>query len=280
MKQGIRVLLADDEKEFVLNVAAILKGRGFDVSTVFDGYEAVRAVKFGQVFDVVVMDLRMPGMDGLTAMKEIKRVSPDTQVIMLTGHGSLSTGIQAIREGAYDYLMKPYDMEDLVEKIKEAHETEAIRRHPVLWPRKLVGQIALCPFRRLRPQDTLFTAVKMMSRAPGEEVVEEAYVLDEGDRLRGVVTKRALVEEARKTFLGRSLTWQDLQGNPELLPKKTAAEVMQRYWFAAAPNAYLTDVANQMIVHNVRFMPVVRAGRMLGIIRLQDILQYVEEEAE
>ncbi|RLB20570.1 MAG: hypothetical protein DRG76_10755, partial [Deltaproteobacteria bacterium] len=52
------------------------------------------------------------------------------------------------------------------------------------------------------------------------------------------------------------------------------------YWFAAAPNAYLTDVANQMIVHNVRFMPVVRAGRMLGIIRLQDILQYVEEEAE
>jgi CheY-like chemotaxis protein len=261
-----------------MNMAAILRARDFRVSTAFNGYEAVDVVKSGKVFDVVVLDFKMPGMDGLAAMAEIKTLSPDTEVIMLTGHASLSSGTRAIREGAFDYLMKPCDIEDLVEKIREAHETETIKRHPVLWPRKLVGEIALSPFRGLRPEDPLSTALEMMSRASGEEAIEEAYVLDREDQLQGVVTKRALLKEAQKAHPGGSLTWQGLVRNSGLLPQKGVAEIIQRYQLATAPNAYLTDVANQMIVHSVRFMPVIRAGRMLGIIRMQDILRYIDSE--
>ncbi|MBW1925320.1 MAG: response regulator [Deltaproteobacteria bacterium] len=280
MTDEIRVLLVDDEEQFVTNMATLLKGRGFDVSTAFNGYDAVDMIKSGKLFDVIVLDLKMPGMDGLTAMTEIKTLSPDTEVIMLTGHASLSSGTRAIREGAFDYLMKPCDIEDLIEKIEEAHETETMRRHPVLWPRKLVNEIVLSPFKGLQPQDPLTTALQMMSRAPGEEAVEETYVLDREGRLQGVVTKRALLREARNVHAGRTLTWQDLVRDPGLLPQKSVDEIMVPCRIATAANASLTDVANQMIVHNVRFVPVIRAGKMLGIIKLQDILRYVEKEIE
>ena len=80
--------------------------------------------------------------------------------------------------------------------------------------------------------------------------------------------------------MGAISLWQGLVRNSVLLSQKGVAKIMQRYRFATAANAYLTDVANQMIVHNVRFMPVTRAGRMLGIMRMQDILQYVDTEIE
>jgi CheY-like chemotaxis protein len=279
--EKIRVLLVDDEKQFVTNMARILKVRGFDVTTAFDGYQAVDAVKYGGGFDVVVLDVKMPGMDGVAALGEIKKWAPDTEVIMLTGHATLESGTQAMRKGAYDYLMKPCDIEDLVEKIKEAHEAEEIKRHPVLWPRKQVREIALHPFAKLHPEDDLPKALEVMSREEGEESIEEVYVVDREDRPLGIVTKRDLVNEAQnKAHPDFSIEWSQLLQHPQWLPQKTMKEVMRPQPLATQANAYLTDAANQMIVHNLRRMPVVRAEKMIGVIKLEDVFQYLDHEIE
>jgi two-component system response regulator HydG len=280
LSQKIRVLLVDDEEQFVKNMARILKFRGFDVTTAESGYKALDAVKYGGGFDVVVLDIKMPGMDGLETLGQIKKWAPDTEVIMLTGHATLSSGTQALTVGAYDYLMKPCDVEDLVEKIREAHEAESMKRHPVLWPRKLVREITLHPVRGLGPEVPLSEALELMRRDVGEEAVEEVYILGEGERLLGVVTKRDLVEAAQRAHSEISLNWTRLLESAGWLPDKPLKEIMRHDPVTTQGNAFLTDAANQMIVHNVRSMPVLRAGKILGVIRVQDVFQYLDTEME
>ncbi|MBL7175449.1 MAG: response regulator [Desulfobacteraceae bacterium] len=280
MNEKIRVLLVDDEEQFVMNLTRILKVRGFDVSTAFDGFQAVDAVKHGGGFDVVVLDIKMPGMDGIAALGEIKRWAPDTEVIMLTGHATLDSGVQAIRRGAYDYLMKPCDIEDLTEKIREAHEAEHIKRHPVLWPRKMIGEIVLHSLKKLQPDDPLIKALEILSRESGEEAVEEVYILDSEDRLQGFVTKRDLLNEVQKAFPDIPISWNNLLDNPRWLPQKTLRDIMRHEQITTQPDGYLRDAANQMIMNNVRCMPVVSEGKAIGIIKMQDIFKYVEHEIE
>jgi len=280
LSQNIRVLLVDDEEPLVKNMARILKFRGFEVTIALSGHEGLEAVKNAGGFDVVVLDIKMPGMDGIEALGEIKKLSPDTEVIMLTGHASLSSGARALRKGAYDYLMKPCDVEDLVEKIREAYEAESIRRHPVLWPRKLVREIALHELRSLGPEAPLSDAVEVMRRQTGEEAVEEVFIVDEGKRLLGTVSKRELVDAAQKAHPEIQLDWTGLKENPGWLPERPLKEIMRHDPVTTQGNAYLTDAANQMIVHKVRSMPVLRAGKVLGVIRLQDVFHYLDHEME
>jgi CheY-like chemotaxis protein len=280
LEKKIRVLLVDDEEQFVVNLTRILKIRGIEVVGVFNGYEAVHTIKYGGGFDVVVLDVKMPGMDGITTLGEIKKWAPDTEVIMLTGHATLTSGTEAIRKGAYDYLMKPCDIEDLIEKIQEAHEAESIRRHPVLWPRKKVSEIPLHSMIRLQPDDPLKSGLALMSRESGEAAVEEVYVLDSGDRLQGVVTKRGLLNEAQKERDDRSLTWPELLENPEWLPDKPLREIMRHEPPTTQSNAYLTDAANQMFLNNIRCLPVIRAGKAIGIVKMRDVFQYLDREIE
>jgi DNA-binding response OmpR family regulator len=280
LQAKIRVLLVDDEEPFANNLARILSTRGFEVATAYDGYQAVDAVKYGGGFDVVVLDVKMPGMDGVEALGEIKKRAPDTAVIMLTGHATLESGTMAMRKGAYDYLMKPCDIEDLVEKIKEAHEAGMIRRHPVLWPRKLVREIPLGALARVHPGETLAAALEVMRRGTGEASLEEVHVVDGEDRLQGIITRRDLLNEARRDHPEKTLTWDVLVRNPGLLPQKTLAQILRPQVVSTPANAYLTDAAHQMIQHNLRRMPVVRAGKMIGVIKLEDVFQYMDQEME
>ena len=281
MNDKICVLIVDDEKQFVLNLAKLLRFRGFDVSTAFDGYQAVDAVKSRGGFDVVVLDVKMPGMDGIATLGEIKKWAPDTEVIMLTGQATLSSGTQAMRKGAYDYLMKPCDIENLVEKIQEAYEVESIKRHPVLWRRSLVKEITWPSFKKLETTDLLVKALDIFKRATGKISKEELYVLDKNDRFQGVVTKRDLVNEAQNAHPENSITWSKLVNNPQLLPQKELSEVVHpEHPLSTNPEENLTDVAHQMIQNNIRCMPVVQEGKVIGIIRLQDIFHYVEHEIE
>lgn len=120
----IRVLLVDDEKEFIQTLAERLEVRDFNVETAFDGNEAVSKIK-EQDFDVVVLDVLMPGMNGIETLREIKSIKPLVNVIMLTGHATVETAIDGMKAGAYDYLMKPTDTNDLVGKIAKAYNLKA-----------------------------------------------------------------------------------------------------------------------------------------------------------
>jgi len=118
--EEITVLLVDDEKDFVEPLAMRLGKRGFVAVTAFDGDEALD--KLGERdFDVVILDVVMPGKDGIQILQEMKSLRPLTEVIMLSGHADLETAIEGMRHGAFDFLVKPPDMGDLVEKINRAY---------------------------------------------------------------------------------------------------------------------------------------------------------------
>jgi DNA-binding NtrC family response regulator len=119
--EGIRLLLVDDEEGYVNVLANRLAKRHIRVTKAYSGTEAVQALR-GQDFDVAVLDLKMEDMDGIEVLKIFKTMDPKMAVIMLTGHGSEQAAREGIQAGAFDYLMKPCELEDLLEKIKDAYE--------------------------------------------------------------------------------------------------------------------------------------------------------------
>ena len=118
---GARILLVDDEVVFTNNMSKLLTNRGYRVTGVNSGDSAIRELEEND-FDVVVLDLKMPGMDGITTLKEIKKLDLFTETLILTGHGSIDTAMDAIKLGAYDYLTKPCEIGELVAKIEGAWE--------------------------------------------------------------------------------------------------------------------------------------------------------------
>ena len=119
--KGSRILLVDDEAVFTKNMSKLLANRGYLVTAVNSGDSAVRALQ-EQGFDVIVLDLKMPGMDGIATLKEIKKLGLFAQTLILTGHGSIDSALEAIKLGAYDYLTKPCEIGELVAKIEGAWE--------------------------------------------------------------------------------------------------------------------------------------------------------------
>ena len=121
------IMLVDDEVPFVETMVKRLKKRNIETIAAFSGEEALEKLKTNQNLDVIVLDFKMPGMDGLETLKKIKAVSALIEVIMLTGHATVESGIKGMKLGAYDFLMKPCEIEELVNKVKEA--TKKKREH-------------------------------------------------------------------------------------------------------------------------------------------------------
>lgn len=122
---GIRVLLVDDEKEFIDALAQRLEIRGFEVKTAYSGLEAIKIVP-DLDFDVVVLDIKMPGMEGLEVLGKIKNIKPGVEVVMLTAHGSLEEAMQAMKKDAHDFIMKPAAIDVIIEKINTAYEVKSM----------------------------------------------------------------------------------------------------------------------------------------------------------
>ena len=119
------VLLVDDEEQFLKVLSKRLEGRGMKVDTSTSGEDALNRVK-GKEFDAIILDLAMPGMSGIETLKRIRSENPDVQIIMLTGHGSVEKGIEAMKAGAIDFLEKPADLNKIMEKISEAKRKRII----------------------------------------------------------------------------------------------------------------------------------------------------------
>ena len=117
----IRVLLVDDEKDFVESLSERLELRQMVTKSVFNGDDALALIQ-QEEFDVVILDVLMPGKDGIATLKDIKRLQPLTQVIMLTGNATVETAIEGMKLGAFDYLMKPTETVELVTKINHAYQ--------------------------------------------------------------------------------------------------------------------------------------------------------------
>ena len=114
------VLLVDDEKKFVETMAKRLIKRELNISKAYSGEEALTKLASDENIEVVILDVKMPGMDGEETLKEIKKRHPLIEVIMLTGHATIESGIEGMKLGAFDYLMKPCEMDTLLAKVDEA----------------------------------------------------------------------------------------------------------------------------------------------------------------
>ncbi len=119
-----RILIVDDEEKFVDYLSKRLVNRNYDVTTSLSGEDAVEKIRHYN-FDVVILDVLMPGIDGIETLRQIKKMKPLIEVIMLTGHASVESGIEGMKLGAYDYLMKPCETDELVSKINKAYERKA-----------------------------------------------------------------------------------------------------------------------------------------------------------
>lgn len=133
-----RVLLVDDEAEFLETLEKRLRKRKVEVSLATSGEEALALLE-DKAPDVVVLDVKMPGMDGIEVLKEIKKRWPLVEVVMLTGHANVEVAIQGMELGAFDYLMKPVDIDELVYKLQDAYRRKSLHEEAMKELRREVG---------------------------------------------------------------------------------------------------------------------------------------------
>jgi len=127
MEDKIKLLICDDEIQFLDSIAKRLEIRGFDVTKASSGDQAVEAARQGK-FDLALLDLKMPGMSGLEVLEILKSEHKFLEVIILTGHGSIDSAVESTKQGAFSYLSKPYELEKLLEILKDAYETRLRRK--------------------------------------------------------------------------------------------------------------------------------------------------------
>jgi len=121
-----KILLVDDEVVFTNNMSKLLSRRGYQVRTANSGYEAL-GILMDDAFDVMILDLKMPGIDGIATVREVKKLGLLTQVLILTGHGSIDLTLEALQIGAYDYVTKPCEITELVSKIEIGFEKNRLK---------------------------------------------------------------------------------------------------------------------------------------------------------
>jgi DNA-binding NtrC family response regulator len=123
--ESFRVLVVDDEEDFIDTMLRRLRAKGLRTEGVTRGQDALKILE-DHDFDVCILDVKMPGMDGIQALREMKKKKPLMEVIMLTGHGSVESGIQGLQLGAYNYVMKPVPFDELLQQLVNAYERKRI----------------------------------------------------------------------------------------------------------------------------------------------------------
>ncbi len=126
MVNNFRVLLVDDEADLTDTLAKRMRKRGVDAAVAHSGQEALDSLA-QRLVDVVVLDVRMPGLDGIETLRELKRRHPLVEVILLSGHASVEVALEGMELGAFDYLLKPADIDDLLYKAQDACEKKRLR---------------------------------------------------------------------------------------------------------------------------------------------------------
>jgi len=158
MEHVIKLLIVDDETRFLKAIATRLRKRGFDVTTAARGSDAIELART-EKFDIALLDLKMPGMDGSEVLRALKAEHRFLEAIILTGHGSLESAVELTRLGAYSYLPKPYELDKLIQTLKDAYETRLNKKFVSDEQKKLeilaaaMGESPLAILRKLRDLD-------------------------------------------------------------------------------------------------------------------------------
>ena len=296
MTKQIKVLMVDDERRFRETTKKILAKKGFDTILAESGEDALE--KIINHPDVVILDIKMPGMDGHEALKKIKKISPDLPVIMLTGHGDKPSAREALVEGAFDYLSKPCDIDLLAEKIKEAcHTRGAAVAHEEA--QVLDVMIPIKEYTTIDETKTIQDAMDELKKSfilkiATSRLMETGHrsilVVDKNNSVNGILTIRDMLEmvmpgylSAPKPSLADSIEYSPMfwkgmfSVGISQIKDKNISEVMSPSPISIDGRSNLMEAAYLMLYGNERRLLVTLDGKTVGVIREQDLFFEMEK---
>jgi CheY-like chemotaxis protein len=288
--------MVDDEQRFRDTTQKILSKKGFETILAESGEDALE--KIVQNPDVVILDIKMPGMDGHETLAQIKKSHPDLPVIMLTGHGAKPSARQALVEGAFDYLTKPCDIELLAEKIKEAcrYKDRSCAEEEVQVSDVMIPISHYTTIDETKTIQDAIVALKLsfVSKLATNQLMETGHrsilVVDAQQEVKGILTIRDMLEmimpaylSAPKPFLADSIEYSPMfwknMFSVEINQMKTKciSEVMSPSPLSIDGRANLMEAAYMMVFNNERRLIVTVSGKTAGVIREQDLFFEMEK---
>ena len=295
MTSKTKLLIVDDEAQFRATTKKILDRRGFDTYLAGSGEEAIEQLSAEP--DVVVLDIKMPGMDGHETLREIKKRKPDTPVIMLTGHGDMPSAREALKEGAFDYLSKPCDIDILSAKILEARR-RGQRAEPSEESSAGDIMIPIEEYTTLTEEHTIQEAIETIKasfypRVATSRIMETGHrsllVIDSENRVKGVVAIIDLLGNimpayltAPKPSLADSMQYSTMFWTGEFtravkkLANKKLSDIMSPPPLTIDFDANLMEVAYAMFSNKERRLVVMKKGEARGVVREQDLFFEME----
>jgi CheY-like chemotaxis protein len=295
MNEKIKVLMVDDEDKFRETTRKILNRRGFETLIAADGREAI--ARLAENPSVVVLDVKMPGMEGHQVLSEIKKRNPQIPVIMLTGHGARPSAREALDQGAHDYLTKPCDIDLLTAKIMDAAKSQVSGRFA---DEKKVGDvmIPLSQYTTVKEADSVRIAVQILrdtytSRISTSRLMETGHrsvlVFNDAGQMTGVLSIVDLLSAMMPAYLSAprpsmadsirhsSMFWRGLFTRAvKEIGDRPVAHLMQPAPQTIDAQANLMEAAHTMLALGARRLVVRRAGRMAGIVREQELFFEIE----
>jgi len=290
MAKNIKVLMVDDEEQFRATTSKILTRRGYETTVAESGEKAIELLKKSSQ-DVVILDIKMPGMDGHEALTRIKEIDPDVQVIMLTGHGGDLSAKESLKHGAFDYLNKPCDIELLSMKINDAYDAvrEGVREE------KKAGDIMIPigEYTTIDPDRTIKEGIEALKRSfesavSTSRIMETGHrsilVFEHGDELVGILSILDLIEALRPAYLSApkpsmadsmqysAMFWSGLfTTQAKGLVNKRIRDVMAEAPLKVDEDTNLMEIANLIFTEKQRRVAITRKGKVVGVVREQEI---------
>jgi len=308
------ILLVDDEVSFAETMAKRLQKRNIKTIMAFSAKEGLEKLKENQNLDVIVLDVKMPGMDGIETLKIIKKTSPLTEVILLTGHATIESGIDGMKLGAYDFLKKPCDLEELVNKVEEA--TKKKRSHDDrinIWE-TFMGtsslkelMIPLAEYATVSEDADILEAIDALDAAqkafdPKRYRHRAVIVLNNEDRVVGKLSQHDIIQAlepeykeskerrssahnhfgfSRKFIESVSQQYNMWDKPLQNLYKKALKQKVKSFMYKPTEGEYIkiaasmNDTIHQLIIGKHHSLLVTDGPDIVGIVRLTDVFEFI-----
>jgi DNA-binding response OmpR family regulator len=280
--QPIRVLLVDDDERFRCAAVKVLGREGFDVTAVGTGPEAVEAARRGAA-QVVVLDWSMPSLDGKDVLTELRRMVPDLPVLILTRPGAPEAAVAALRQGVFDYLLKPCTMDLLARKIEAAYNANGGIKKSELKVRDIMTPLS--SFSSIRENGTVSDAIIEIiehfihtpAGLPFHSTIHRSIlVMGEDGNVVGIITFRDILQNLRQGFPGPDETTPEIAPGAFTVLARNLAQTPVREIMSAAPpvipgDAPLIAAVARLMDHRLRRLLVVENDQVIGVLREQDL---------
>jgi CheY-like chemotaxis protein len=278
--EELKLLLVDDEDDFRRATSTALGRRGFSVTEAANGVEALEAIRNDRP-DIVLLDLKMPGMSGIETLQEIRKQDAALPVIILTGHGDYDAAVAGIKLSIVDFLQKPIDIEQLSDRLRFFTKQGATQylREPTI--AELMVQPSLYP--KVVVDEPMTSVLKVIRQAYSKLVPEESHpgqvrsalVYDRDDRFLGLVRFSDLLQLIIPPFLKDSEYSTFFTGmflaQCKVVGRENIGRLVKKQVFVEV-NAPLMEAVHLLVEHKLINIPVLESGELVGILRARDII--------